>query len=110
MWRKWAGLAYKSATGDPPLSMQNECDRLPFDHQSILMKDHFMGTAKIFEILIFLILIFKSPRFTTSFANIQDSLGVVIGKIVPLCNACTCVSVGWSGHSSSSLSTLHLNV
>ena len=43
---KMGGLVYKSATGDPPFLMQNECDSSPFDHQSILIKDHFMGTAK----------------------------------------------------------------
>ena len=41
------GLAYKSATGDPPFLMQNECDSSPFDHQSILIKDLLIGTAKI---------------------------------------------------------------
>ena len=30
-----------------PYLVQNECDSSPFDHQSILMKDHFMGTVKI---------------------------------------------------------------
>ena len=40
-WRRW-GLGYKSATGDPPFLMPNECDSSPFDHQSILMKDHFI--------------------------------------------------------------------
>ena len=39
MWRRWTGLAYKRATGDPPFLIQNECDSSPFDHQSILMKD-----------------------------------------------------------------------
>ena len=39
------GLAYKSAVWDPPISVQNEGDSSPFDHQSILMKDYFMGTA-----------------------------------------------------------------
>ena len=46
-WRRWAGLAYKSATGDPTFLVQNMCDSSPFDHQSILMKDRFMETAKI---------------------------------------------------------------
>ena len=40
------GLAYRaSATGDPPFLVQNECNSSPFDHQPILIKDHFMGTA-----------------------------------------------------------------
>ena len=39
------GMAYKSATGDPPSLIQNECDK--FDPQSILVKDHFMGTPTI---------------------------------------------------------------
>ena len=33
--------------GDPPFLVHNECDSSPFDHQSILLKDYFMGTAKI---------------------------------------------------------------
>ena len=41
------GLAYKSATGDPRFLVQNECDSSPFDHQSILTKDHFMEAVKI---------------------------------------------------------------
>ena len=45
-WRRWVGLAHKSATGDPLFLIQNERATSPFDHQSILMKDHFMGTAK----------------------------------------------------------------
>ena len=45
-WRRWAGLSYKSVTGDPPYLVQNECDSLLFDDQSILMKNHFMVTAK----------------------------------------------------------------
>ena len=45
--RRWAGLAYKSDTGDPPFLVQNECDSSPFAHQSILMKDHSMRTAQI---------------------------------------------------------------
>ena len=44
---KMEGLVYKSATGDPPFLMQNECDSSPFDHLLILMKDHFMGTVKM---------------------------------------------------------------
>ena len=47
--RRWTRLAYKSATGDPPFLVQNKCDSSPFDRQSILMKDHFIGTAKLFE-------------------------------------------------------------
>ena len=47
MWRRWAGLAYKSTTGDPLFLMQNECDSSPFDHQSVFMKVYFMGTANI---------------------------------------------------------------
>ena len=31
--------------GDLQFLMPNECDSSPFDYQSILMKDHFMGTA-----------------------------------------------------------------
>ena len=46
MWRIWAGLVYKRATGDPIFLVQNECDRSSIGPQSILMKDHFMGTAK----------------------------------------------------------------
>ena len=46
-WRRWAGLVYKRATGDPPFLVQNECDSSPFDYYPILMKDHFMGRAKI---------------------------------------------------------------
>ena len=34
-------------SGDPSFLVQNECDIFPFDQQLILMKDHFMGTAKI---------------------------------------------------------------
>ena len=26
-WRRWTGLAYKRATGDPPFLVQNEGDR-----------------------------------------------------------------------------------
>ena len=40
-------LTYKSATGDPPFLVQNECDSSPFDQHSILMKDNFMDVAKI---------------------------------------------------------------
>ena len=29
----------------PPFLVQNECDSSPFDYQSILIKDHFIGTA-----------------------------------------------------------------
>ena len=39
-------LAYKSATGDPPFLVQNECDSSPFDDQLILMKDDSMGTEE----------------------------------------------------------------
>ena len=46
-WRRWAGLASKRAPGDPPFLIQNECDSSPFDQRLNLMKDHFMGTAKI---------------------------------------------------------------
>ena len=46
-WRRWTGLVYKSATGDPSFLMQNECDSSVFDHQSILMEDHFIYTGKI---------------------------------------------------------------
>ena len=35
---------YKSATGDPPFL---DSYSYPFNYQSILRKDHFMGTAKI---------------------------------------------------------------
>ena len=48
-WRSWTGWHrrwHRSATGDSPFLMQNGFDSLPFGHQSILMKDHFMGTAK----------------------------------------------------------------
>ena len=38
-------MVYKSATGNPPFLVQNECETSPFDHQSILMKVHFMGTV-----------------------------------------------------------------
>ena len=41
------GLAYKSDTGDPLFLLQNECDSSPFGYQSILTKDHFMGTASL---------------------------------------------------------------
>ena len=47
MWKRWAGLAYKSARGNPLFLVLNECNSSHFDHQSILMKDQFMGTAKI---------------------------------------------------------------
>ena len=47
MWRRWAGLVYKSATGDLPFLMQSECDSSPFDQHTILMKEHFMGTTKL---------------------------------------------------------------
>ena len=30
-----------------PFLMENECDSSSFDHQSVLKKDHLMGTAKI---------------------------------------------------------------
>ena len=46
-WRRWTGLVYQRATGDPPFLMQDECDTSPFNHQSSLMADHFMGTANI---------------------------------------------------------------
>ena len=45
-WRRWAELAYKSVTEDLPFLVQNECNSSPFDHQSTLIKDHLMGTAK----------------------------------------------------------------
>ena len=52
-WVGWRSLrgevgggAYKSATGNPLFLLQNECDSSLFDHQSILMMDHFTGTAK----------------------------------------------------------------
>ena len=35
-----------AATGHPPVREQ-KCDSSPCDHQSILMKDHFMGTVQI---------------------------------------------------------------
>ena len=31
---KMGGLAYRSATGDPPFLMQNECDSSPFAYLS----------------------------------------------------------------------------
>ena len=40
---KMAGLAYNSATGDPAF--------LFFISQSILLKDHFMGTANTYRTL-----------------------------------------------------------
>ena len=40
------GLAYKSTTGDPLFLEQNDCNSSPFDHHSVLTKDHFIGTAK----------------------------------------------------------------
>ena len=43
-WGKWV---YKSAIEDPPFLLKNGCDSSPFDPQSILIKDHFMGTAQI---------------------------------------------------------------
>ena len=43
----------QSATGDPLFLTQKECHSSPFDHQSKLMKDHFMGTITSFEISIF---------------------------------------------------------
>ena len=47
-WRRWAGLDYKNTTADPPLNflLQNEYDSSPFHHKSVLVKDHFMETAK----------------------------------------------------------------
>ena len=30
-WRRWVGLAYNSARGDPLFLMQNECHSSPFD-------------------------------------------------------------------------------
>ena len=45
-----AGLHNKSVTGDPPFLEESECESSPFDQLSILMKDHFMGIAKIVEI------------------------------------------------------------
>ena len=48
-WRRWTGLDYKSATEDPPFLMQNESDRSPSDHQSILMKDHFIREIILFH-------------------------------------------------------------
>ena len=41
---KMVGLAYTSATGNPPFLVQDESDSSPFDHKSILMKDQFVGT------------------------------------------------------------------
>ena len=35
-----------------PIYHANKCDSLPFDHQLILMKDHFISTTKLFEISI----------------------------------------------------------
>ena len=36
---RWAGVAYKSATVDPPFLVKNECDSLQFDNQPILMTE-----------------------------------------------------------------------
>ena len=49
MWRRWAGLAYKSTTGYPPFLMQNECDSSPV----IFMKDHFMATGTMVKYHLF---------------------------------------------------------
>ena len=35
------------STGGPQEIVHNECESSLFDHQSILVKDHFIGTAKI---------------------------------------------------------------
>ena len=43
----WGWPTIKSATGDPPFLMQDECDSSPLDHQLILMNDPFKGTTQI---------------------------------------------------------------
>ena len=50
-----AGRQVPQETPPPPFLVQNECDCSPFAHQSVLMKDHFMGTeqTKLFEIPFF---------------------------------------------------------
>ena len=40
---------------------QNDCDSSPLDQQSILMKDHFMGTAKIVCNTDFLLSVQQAP-------------------------------------------------
>ena len=52
----------KNATGDPRV-MQNEYDGTRFDHQSVLIKDHFMETAKMVKILIPFLLFYTTGNF-----------------------------------------------
>ena len=66
----WAGLVYKKATGDPSFLEESECDSSPFDQQSILMKDHFTGTGKLFEMPIF-IFTFLNNGYMYSFIKIN---------------------------------------
>ena len=44
---KMDGAGLQECHRRSPFLIQNECDSSPFEHQSILMKDDFMGTAKI---------------------------------------------------------------
>ena len=37
----------RAGLGDPPFLVQNEWPSSPFDHESILMNVHFLGTATI---------------------------------------------------------------
>ena len=48
------GLAYKSATGDTPFLVQNECDSSPFNHQSFLSMIISREQQTLFEIYIVL--------------------------------------------------------
>ena len=41
--KKTGGAGLQDATGDPPSPVQNECESLQLDHQSVLMNDHFIG-------------------------------------------------------------------
>ena len=44
---KMGGAGLQECHRRSPFLVQNECDSSPFDHQSILINDRFMETAKI---------------------------------------------------------------
>ena len=92
-WRRSA-LAY-SVTGDPLFLVQNMCDSSPFNHQSILMKDHLMGTLNIVWILFYfskrvavILVDLHAPRITYclpfidnyTISNMQTSLTSPLGS------------------------------
>ena len=45
--KKMDGAGLQKCRRRSPISLAKCGDSSPFDHQSIIMKDHFMGTAKI---------------------------------------------------------------